>query len=212
MPINFQERPLDPSVLRGLVSKNFEIGAHGFSHKPLQGLRNQELEEQIRPCKPILEDTIGKEVQMFCYPFGRYNAKVVRVLQEAGYHGARTVRMLATELAFNPFEMPTTLQVFPHPRLTYLKSVFRGRRVEGVQTYLTQWPRLGNWLELGKWLFDEVLENGGIWHLHGHSWEIERLGLWGNLGEILEYVCHREDVRYLTNCELVQMSKVLPRI
>src|SRR5215469_13552730 len=96
--------------------------------------------------------------------------------------------MLATRPGFNPFEMPTTLQIFPHPRLTYLKHVARERTLESVQTCLLQMSRLGSWLELAKRLFDEVREKGGIWHLCGHSWEIEKLGLWDDLSEILTYV------------------------
>jgi hypothetical protein len=64
-------------------------------------------------------------------------------------------------------------------------------------------PRLGSWLELGKRLFDAVLEKGGIWHLCGHSWEVERLGLWEDLREILNYVGRREGVSYVPNCALV---------
>jgi peptidoglycan-N-acetylglucosamine deacetylase len=140
---------------------------------------------------------------MFCYPWGRYDASVVRALQEAGYSGARTVRMLATQPDFNPFEVPTTLQIFPHTSLTYLKNAAIARRLESLQTCLIQMPRLGSWLELGKRLFDVVLEGGGIWHLYGHSWEIERLGLWDELGEILDYVSGREGVSYVPNCALV---------
>jgi peptidoglycan/xylan/chitin deacetylase (PgdA/CDA1 family) len=140
---------------------------------------------------------------MFCYPRGRYDASVVRVVQEAGYWGARTVSMLATRPNFSPFEMPTTLQIFPHPPLTYLKSVASSRSLQSLQTCLLQLPRLGSWLELGKRLFDTVLEKGGIWHLCGHSWEIEKLGLWNDLSEILDYIGRREGVSYVPNCALV---------
>jgi hypothetical protein len=30
-----------------------------------------------------------------------------------------------------------------------------------------------------------TINNGGTFHLWGHSWEIERLGLWGKFEEIL---------------------------
>jgi peptidoglycan/xylan/chitin deacetylase (PgdA/CDA1 family) len=203
VPIKYRERPLDHSQLRGLVSEDFEIGAHGFSHKLLWRLSPEELAHEIGPCKPILEDIIGKEVRMFCYPRGRYDANVVRALQEAGYRGARTVRMLATRPAFHPFGMPTTLQIFPHAPFTYVKNALRARSLESLQSCVVQMPRLGSWLELGKRLFDAVLQNGGIWHLYGHSWEIDRFGLWDDLGEILDYVGGREGVRYVPNCALV---------
>lgn len=208
IPINCRERSLSDSELRVLACGGFEIGAHGYSHKHLWGLEPQELAEEVRPCKRILEDILGKEVEMFCYPRGRYDVSVVRALEDAGYRGARTVRMLATRPTFNPFEMPTTLQVFPHAPFTYLKNVTRARSLESLQSYVVQMPRLGNWVELGKSLFDTVMENGGVWHLYGHSWEIERLGLWNGLRELLDYVCQRDEVRYVRNCELLEPQPV----
>jgi peptidoglycan/xylan/chitin deacetylase (PgdA/CDA1 family) len=204
VPINYRARPLGHSDLRALDSEGFEIGAHGWTQKHLWGLPLGELAHEVRPCKRILEDVLGREVEMFCYPRGRYDANVVRALQHAGYKGARTVRMLATRPTANPFKMPTTLQVFPHGPFTYLKNVGRARSLESLQSCLTQMPRLGSWLDLGKKLFDEVLENGGIWHLFGHSWEIEALSLWDDLREILDYVGKREGVRYVSNCALLQ--------
>ena len=201
----YGDRPMNHAELRALSSEDFEIGAHGFSHKLLWGLAPEEIAREIDPCKPILEDILGKEVRMFCYPCGRYDSNVVRALKEAGYRGARTVRMLATQLDFDPFQIPTTVQAFPHPRFTYFKNVARARKLEGLQVCAAG---LGNWLELGKRLFDSVLESGGIWHLYGHSWEIQKLGLWEDLGEILNYVCKREGVMYVRNCELLQF---LPR-
>jgi hypothetical protein len=112
--------------------------------------------------------------------------------------------MLATRPVFVPFEMPTTLQIFPLPPFTYLKNVAKARRLESFEVYLAQFPRLRSWLELGKRLFDEVLENGGIWHLHGHSWEIERLGLWDQLSEMLDYVGRRQSVSYVPICPIVE--------
>jgi hypothetical protein len=99
--------------------------------------------------------------------------------------------------------MPTTLQIFPHKRFTYLMNVATSQKLESWQTCLVQSAHLGNWLELGKGLFDAVLKNGGIWHLYGHSWEVESLGLWDGLRVILDYVSGREGVRYVPNCELV---------
>jgi peptidoglycan-N-acetylglucosamine deacetylase len=206
IPINYRNRPLDRGQVRALASAGFEIGAHGFSHKPLWRLAAVELAQEVGPCKPILEDIIGGEVRLFCYPRGRYDVSVVRALKEAGYRGARTVHMLATRLDFDPFEMPTTLQIFPHQSFTYLKNVVTARRLESLQACLVQMPRLGSWLELGKKLFDVVLRNGGIWHLFGHSWELERLGLWDDLCEILDYVGRREGVSYVPNCALAPAS------
>ena len=200
----YRERPLDRNELRGLSSEGFEIGAHGFSHRLLRGLSARELVAEIAPCKPTLEDILGTPVQMFSYPGGRYDSKVVRALKEAGYGGARTVRMLATRLNFSPFEMPTTVQIFPHRQFTYLKNVVKGHKLECLGAYFAQRARLGNWFELGKRLFDRVLQNSGIWHLYGHSWEIDALNLWDELRAMLDYVSGREGVTYLPNGKILK--------
>lgn len=209
IPINpYLGRPaLSHTELRELSSEGFEIGAHGVSHRLLWRLSSGDLAQEVRPCKPILEDILGREVRMFCYPCGRYDARVVRSLKDAGYWGARTVRMLATGFKFDPFEMPTTAQIIPHPRYNYFKNIARSRRLESLQICLANISRIGNWLELSKKLFDSVFENGGIWHLWGHSHEIEKLDLWDDLQEILDYVCRRKGVMYVPNCELIHLPQ-----
>lgn len=195
---------LSDADLKSLSSEGFEIGAHGFSHELLWGQSIEVLTKEISPCKPILEDILGAEVQMFCYPRGRYDLNVIRFLMKAGYRGARTVRMLSTHLDFNPFEMPTTIQIFPHSRSSYIKNILRARKMESFEAGLDNMALLGNWLELGKRLFDSVLQNGGVWHLYGHSWEIDELGLWNELEEILDYISKRKEVLYVSNGQLVR--------
>jgi len=193
---------LSHANLRSLSSEGFEIGAHGVTHKLLWRLPAEELAAEINPCKPTLEDILGKEVRMFCYPCGRYDSNVIRALKQAGYRGARTVRMLSTRLEFNSFEMPTTVQIMPHPKAAYVRNVLRARKMEGLQVFLGNLSSLGNWIELSKRLFDYVLQNGGMWHMYGHSHEIEKMGLWNDLGEILGYVGKRRGVQYVPNGEL----------
>ncbi len=196
---------LSPAELKTISFEGFEIGAHSVSHKLLWGLSAEELAREVSPCKPFLEDIIGKEVRMFCYPKGRYDANVITTLKDAGYWGARTVRMLATRLEFDPFEMPTSVQIVPHRKYNYLKNVARARKLEGLQAFLRHVTTLDNWLELGKKLFDSVLQNGGMWHLYGHSHEIEKLGLWKDLENMLDYVAKRKGVMYVPNCELIRL-------
>jgi peptidoglycan/xylan/chitin deacetylase (PgdA/CDA1 family) len=190
--------------LKSLSFGGFEIGAHGVSHQYLPQLSETVLAQDVRTCKEILENAVGKKVDMFCYPRGRYNRRVIRALKEAGYQGGRTVRMLATKLDFPPFEMPTSLQVYPHSTAEYLKNLVRVRDLPGLYDYVVELRRARGWLQLGKRLFDLVLLQGGIWHLYGHSWEIEELGLWKDLGAMLDYVCGRSGVLYISNGEALK--------
>jgi peptidoglycan/xylan/chitin deacetylase (PgdA/CDA1 family) len=204
----YRKQALSYAQLRGLAEHGFEIGAHSVSHRLLRGLSDAELVAEINPCKPALEDITGSEVRMFCYPEGRFDSNTIRALETAGYVGARTVRMLSTQTDFDRFEMPTTVQSFPHPPSTYLKNAAKAGNLEGLQTCFSQRSRLRNWVDLGKRLFDSVLANGGVWHIYGHSWEIEELGLWNGLAELLDYVSHRQGVSYMANSGLVSSRAI----
>ena len=199
-------KTLDPADLKSLRSGGFEIGAHGVSHRVLTELSPEELVGEVRVCKSRLEDTLSEPVKMFCYPKGRFNKSVIRQVKEAGYKGARTTRMLRQGLDFDPFQMPTSLLVHPNTRMLYAKNLVRGRNIGGLFNYVTQFIRLDSWTAIGKILFDRVLREGGVWHLYGHSWEIEQGGLWDDLAEILDHVCRRQGVLYLPNNEVLARS------
>jgi hypothetical protein len=195
-------KTVNNSELRGLCSQGFEIGAHSVSHRSLSKLSRQEMAHEVRDCKEMVEQASGGRVVMFCYPNGRYNAAVMEYVKQAGYSGARTTRMLSLEAEFLPLEMPTTLQAFPHSTSAYVKNLLRARNVPGLITCLTEFRELKSWVDLGKQLFNYVLQYGGIWHLYGHSWEIAELGMWSDLTNLLDYVARRDGVTYLTNGKL----------
>lgn len=193
------------SDLRALSSGGFEIGAHSMSHNSLTTMSSKQLEQEVKTCKRTLEQIVGKEVPMFCYPNGRYNSRVIQEVRCAGYKGARTTWMLSTNTDFRPFEMPTTLQAFPHPKTGYLRDLGRARNIPGLWKFTTRLSGLESWIDVGKRLFSQVLENGGIWHLYGHSWEIDDLAIWSELRAMLDYVSHREGVTYVTNGQLLSI-------
>jgi peptidoglycan/xylan/chitin deacetylase (PgdA/CDA1 family) len=194
---------LTGAELRELQAQGFEIGAHSVSHKDLSLLDDRDLHHEVQDCKDILEQALGGQVSMFCYPNGRYNASVIRRVQRAGYRGARTTHMLSHSVDFRPFEMPTTVQAYPHVKLTYLKNVTKAKNVSALVKCMTQYRQSQSWVDVGKRMFEHVLKHGGIWHLYGHSWEVEQLGIWRDLAELLSYVSHRNRVAYSTNGEIL---------
>jgi peptidoglycan/xylan/chitin deacetylase (PgdA/CDA1 family) len=190
--------------LRTLSVAGFEIGAHTVSHAILTEVAPEELVHEVGDCKVALQQILGTEVTMFCYPKGRFNAEVVCAVDHAGYRGARGTQMLISSTAFDCFAIPTTVQAYPHRRSNYVRNLIRlgafGALVQSVPDLIG----FDGWLELGKKTFDRVLRQGGVWHLYGHPWEIEKLGLWGQLEEMLQYVSNRSGVQYVTNGQLLE--------
>jgi len=197
---------LNSQQLRTLSYSGFEIGAHGCSHRLLTGMPRNELAHEIVSSKSALEDVLAAPVKMFCYPSGAYDASAIEVVKQAGFAGARTTRMLATTIYFSRFEMPTSLQSFPHGPSTYLRNLMRRTTLHRLVTYSFHKEHCDNWVELGKHLFDSVLKHGGVWHLYGHSWEIDELGLWQQLKDLFDYVHNKPAVQYLTNSEVLFLT------
>lgn len=189
-----------------LESQGFEIGSHGVSHPNLSQCDKKQLLVEVEGSKKQLEDDVGKSISMFAYPRGRHNGAVIAAVKQAGYEGARTTAMLGRTLTFDPFRMPTSVQVYPHTRDDYFRNLARGWDFRRGWVYATHFGCAKNWVQLAKVLFESVRRSGGLWHLYGHSWEIDELGLWDDLKEVLDYVAYRPEVTYVSNSTAVQMS------
>src|SRR5215831_4014290 len=203
----FRGQPsLSHDHMRQMTSCGLEIGAHGVDHEIMSEIPEDVTMQVVTTSKQVLEQALGAEVPMFCYPRGRFASYTIPCLQKAGYRGARTTRMLSTSRQFDKFMMPTSSQVYPHPPVRYMRNLARAKSVSGMFDYVFRLHGEQDWVKIGKTLFDRVDADGGIWHLYGHSWEIDELGLWDGFEELLKYVSGREDVLYITNGEALQYS------
>lgn len=201
-----QGTTMSAGQLRELDGGGFEIGAHTVSHPILSDLTGETLKREVAECKQALEDVLGREVPSFAYPKGRRNAEVARSLEEAGYKSARGLRMLSLSYRFPRFDMPFTVQAYPHPWSGFARNLAKRGAFGTLAKYSFRISRSSGWVELGKAMFDQALRDGGAWHLVGHSWETERIGGWAELEKILDYVSLRPEVRYLTNGELTELA------
>jgi peptidoglycan-N-acetylglucosamine deacetylase len=198
--------------LRELSKAGFEIGGHTVTHPILTDLDPSSLNREVVECKASLEAILSREVSSFAYPKGRFNANVVAQVKKAGFRCARGVRMLSFASDFPPFDMPVTIQAYPHRWTHYCRNLLRRGEAMALARSSILIGRSTNWVQLGKALFDRALREGGAWHLLGHSWEMDTVNAWSELKKMLDYVSGREGVRYLTNGDLglACCSKTLP--
>ena len=68
-----------------LARAGVEIGAHSVDHPDLEQLRYEEVVDQLRRSREVLEDLIGAPVRSMAYPYGRAGAQTTRAAAEAGY-------------------------------------------------------------------------------------------------------------------------------
>jgi hypothetical protein len=200
-PQSMERPPIGTGALRELAGQ-FEIGAHSVTHSPLTGLAERELRREVCESKHMLEDVLGSEVSVFCYPRGHYNRRVRRAVMDAGFRCARTTTEFHLDAGDDPWRMPTTLQAYPHP---LWMRVYHGTKTlnwRGLASMFRTGPGK-SWVALARAFFERALARGGVWHLWGHSWEIEEQGLWEDLRTVLGAVSRHPGVQYLANGQLV---------
>ena len=72
--------------IRELVSNPLvKIGSHSANHLNLSTCSEYQLKEELLESKNYLEDSLGMEISMISYPFGKYNEKVQKLTQESKY-------------------------------------------------------------------------------------------------------------------------------
>lgn len=185
------------------LSKKHEIGAHTLRHVHLPDVSEVEARKEIVESKTWVENVTGKDCTMFCYPYGDWNDKVASLVEQAGFSGARTTEQLKF-CAPDPFAQPTTLQVTPFPRRKTwsrwwhpldpcgpLRVKYRRLRKLGIKTRC-----LASWSDLAICLYDRAQQMErdanpefpiSSFHVWGHSHEIEKYGMWGELEKFLQH-------------------------
>jgi peptidoglycan/xylan/chitin deacetylase (PgdA/CDA1 family) len=202
---------LSEEEIRSLHDRH-EIGAHTLRHPKLTEVSPVEAKTEIEESKAWVEHITGAKCAMFCYPYGFYNDTVKQMVQDAGYKGARTTQRLQFAID-DPFTMPTTLQVTPFPkRKTWSRwwhpmdpyGPLRVRRKDLKKLGL-QKEDMKDWLSLAKALFDHAHTSNpnAIFHLWGHSHEIEKYNMWGDLETFLTHV-QASGVECLKNSQIVK--------
>jgi peptidoglycan/xylan/chitin deacetylase (PgdA/CDA1 family) len=77
--------------LRALENCGVAVQSHGASHRALSGLGPAELGAELVQSRAVLEDGLGRPVEVFCYPYGDGGKDPERVslaLRRAGYRAA----------------------------------------------------------------------------------------------------------------------------
>jgi len=205
IPKEYWGTRLSDAEIRNL-SNTHEVGAHTLSHIDLSKASEKQAQAEIQGSKEWLNEVCKKEIGMFCYPRGRYTPAVRDMTRAAGFRGARTTRQFELSIS-DPFEMPTSIQVYPFPfrhddgPKSFLEPLMQ--RYGGYRSLGVPLTGMRSWESAAKAAFDFARTKGGMFHIWGHSWELEKNGLWEQFDRVCSHIANREDCIYVTNGELV---------
>ena len=199
-----------------VLRERHEIGAHTLRHSKLTEVSSTEAKEEIEASKAWVEQVTGAKCKMFCYPYGFHNDDIKQLVKDAGYKGARTTTQLQFA-ADDAFALPTTLQIAPFPkRKTWSRWWHPLDQYGPLRVRRKQLKKLGikkedtkDWLSLAKALFDTAANRHPtpdtrqpVFHLWGHSHEIEKYDMWEPLETFFVHV-KASGVDCVTNQEVV---------
>jgi peptidoglycan/xylan/chitin deacetylase (PgdA/CDA1 family) len=82
---------------------------HTVTHPVLTTIALEEARGEIADSKRIVEEELGREARIFCYPGGYYSAREVALVRESGYRAAVTCEFGANAAPFAHNELRRTL-------------------------------------------------------------------------------------------------------
>ncbi len=201
----FREEDLlsDEEIIK--LNRDFEIGAHTMTHPKLTKISEREAFNEIVDSKKYLENLISEGVRCFCYPCGKYNKKIMELVGKAGFYYSRTMKKFEFRLVRNFLSSGTTLEAYRNLLLTLLPDslkILTFSRFNTVECF-----RNLQWEYLAKRTFDYVEKYGGVYHLWGHSWVLEKSNDWEKIERVLSYISKKVNAKYLTNYETFKAIK-----
>ncbi|MGN6628152.1 MAG: polysaccharide deacetylase family protein [Tepidisphaeraceae bacterium] len=195
------------------LSNYFEIGAHTMHHTFLDTATDLTAEREITESKAWVEAVTGHECKMFCPPAGKFSSRDQRFMRRAGYMAMRSVELMSTGLPVERegvWVMPTTVHAFPHGPKVYVKNAIKRRAPKNLWRYLVQ-GRMGDWVKLAESMLQTVASQGGVFHVWGHSWEIEETNQWSQLETVLKRMGeYAKQMPCLANGELCDAIRSAP--
>ncbi|MDA8236016.1 MAG: polysaccharide deacetylase family protein [Clostridia bacterium] len=113
--------------IREMAENGITFGSHTLNHPHLDEIPLAEAAKEITISKILLEKTLKKPVNYFCYPYGDYNLKVAHIVKLAGYKAAVTTRLGVNENKANPYTLKRVRVMGTYDRYKFIRELERIR-------------------------------------------------------------------------------------
>ena len=184
------------------LAQDFDIGGHTHHHSNLIALPLLEAQKEILEGKQRLEEISGRKLLSFSYPYGKYNNRIIKLVANAGFTIGRTTQLFCRN-GKDPFRTGTTVCSSDLSFIAYIKHSLYSIDPCLFRFLMTNNLCFKKWSEIAIRTLDFIVRNGGIWHLWGHSWEIDYNNDWGRLEDVFRKVNKLpQHVKRMNNSEI----------
>ncbi|MCX6910232.1 MAG: hypothetical protein NTY01_19615 [Verrucomicrobia bacterium] len=154
-----------------------------------------------------MEDATGQPVRSFCYPRGKFTARTVALVEEAGFIGARTCFFNRTDLPRDLYRCGVSTHAFSHSAMIQIRHALLEANFRGLVDFFRVHGAARDWEAHFQRAVDAVEREGGVAHLYFHSWEIDKYRDWDKLARVLAHVAQRTQLTRVTNGELFALCR-----
>jgi len=83
-----------------------EFYSHSYSHPDFTKLSRKKIKDELIKSKKEIEKITAKNVDIFCYPFGKYNNTTIEILKQTGYKAGCSLEHKLIDFNSNLFILP----------------------------------------------------------------------------------------------------------
>lgn len=118
LPSENRVKYMSEQQLKELSDNGFEIGSHGMTHALLTAdyMNEQKVLNELKNARTWLEEITQKKILSFCFPSGKYNARMIELAKQAGY----TSTCLVNKLEGEAEALPSYQRIFIHNEFNFL--------------------------------------------------------------------------------------------
>ena len=98
-------KPFSHALCSGLIADGWEVDSHTIDHPDLTTVSDARLAYELVASRHAIARRFGVDPEFFCYPYGRYDARVEAAVARAG-HRAATTEDEGYATATKPFALP----------------------------------------------------------------------------------------------------------
>jgi peptidoglycan/xylan/chitin deacetylase (PgdA/CDA1 family) len=96
---------LDANQVRQLDEHGFEIGCHSMTHRYLSDVGETEMKHEIIDAKLQIERIVGRPIEHFSLPGGRYDARTLEMARKAGFRTVATSLFHVNSASTSPYKL-----------------------------------------------------------------------------------------------------------
>ncbi len=100
-----QKNYLTWEQIKEMKADGMDFQSHTVTHKSMTELTEQQLRDELVNSKKTLDEQLGQDTQFLAYPTGTYNLYIAKLVKDAGYKAAFTIKYGNVDSASNLYAL-----------------------------------------------------------------------------------------------------------